>query len=385
MNYDKTVAFSVSGIPHPHWLPTLAFYGITQWHNRLSVESLIYLGYPLMHSNAHHNWFQSHLIAKISRACDIHKQCDLSIQGRATVLNTLILFTLWYVLRVTWVSQTTLGNIRRIGRKIQMFRVFPPITSDILHLPLQQGGIGALDPTIQQQALQFRWLTPLFQHHYPLHLAAKWIGAHISSIAPIALFDHRLPFLFKVLRRNMLQQHHPGVCAILFRAFDGLYDSSTISGVLNIDLNTPDIFPLNLSLDLPVSSVIQYINDFCRKEQNSFGNILIRYVFEYVPVLDCLRRKVLPTERPNITFGRYQVQKLLCWITSNPLFKILVDPDVDPILQLISSKRFRQASLIKLLQTIPLSSPVRQNWYIFGNSFGVHKFLLPFEHRDTHA
>ncbi|KAG1441880.1 hypothetical protein G6F55_013118 [Rhizopus delemar] len=266
-----------------------------------------------------------------------------------------------------------------------MFRVFPPITSDILHLPLQQGGIGALDPTIQQQALQFRWLTPLFQHHYPLHLAAKWIGAHISSIAPIALFDHRLPFLFKVLRRNMLQQHHPGVCAILFRAFDGLYDSSTISGVLNIDLNTPDIFPLNLSLDLPVSSVIQYINDFCRKEQNSFGNILIRYVFEYVPVLDCLRRKVLPTERPNITFGRYQVQKLLCWITSNPLFKILVDPDVDPILQLISSKRFRQASLIKLLQTIPLSSPVRQNWYIFGNSFGVHKFLLPFEHRDTHA
>ncbi|KAG1041624.1 hypothetical protein G6F43_012067 [Rhizopus delemar] len=109
-----------------------------------------------MHSNAHHNWFQSHLIAKISRVCDIHKQCSLSIQSRATVLNTLILSTLWYVLRVTWVSQATLGNIRRIGRKFLMFHVFPPIASDILHLPLQQGDIGTLHPAVQQQALQFR-------------------------------------------------------------------------------------------------------------------------------------------------------------------------------------------------------------------------------------
>ncbi|KAG1558904.1 hypothetical protein G6F49_004084 [Rhizopus delemar] len=402
MNYDKTVAFSVSGVPHPHWLPALAPYGITQWHDRRSAEPLIYLGYPLMHSNAHHNWFQSHLIAKISWACDIHKQRNLSIRGRATVLNTLILSTLWHVLRVTWVSQATLGNIRRICRKFLMFRVFPPIASDILHLPLQQGGIGALGPAIQQQALQFRWLTPLLQHHYPLHLAARWLGAHISSIAPIALLDHRLPFLFKALRRNMLQQHRPGVCAVLFRAFDNLYDSSTISGVLNIDLNTPDIFPLNLSLDLPVSAVIQWTNEFCRKEQNSFDNILVRDVFEYVPTLDCLRPKVLPTDRPNITFGRYRVQKLLRWIISSevcllpffarlclpvtpsgpirlagdrfldPLYKTLIDPDMDPILNLISPKRFRQARMIKLLQTIPLSSPVRQKparlWQSFWRS-----------------
>ncbi|KAG1045890.1 hypothetical protein G6F43_011211 [Rhizopus delemar] len=277
MNYDEIVASSVSGIPHPHCLPALASYGITQWHDRRSVKPLIYLGYPLMHSNTHHNWLQSHLIAKISRACDIHKQRNLSIRGRATALNTLILSTLWHVLRVTWISQATLGNIRRICRKFLMFRVFPPIASDILHLPLQQGGIGALDPAIQQQALQFRWLTPLLQHHYPLHLAARWLGAHISSIAPIALLDHRLPFLFKALLCNVLQQHRP-----------------------------------DLSLDLPVPSVIQWTNGFCRKEQNSFDNILVRDVFEYVPVLDCLRPKVLPTERPNITIGRYRVQKLLC-------------------------------------------------------------------------
>lgn len=128
--------------------------------------------------------------------------------------------------------------------------------------------------------------------------------------------------------------------------------------------------------------------DFCRKEQNSFDNILVRDAFEYVLARNCLRPMVLPTDRPNIIFGRYRVQKLLRWITSSevclwsffvclclpvtrsgpirlagdrfldPLFKTLIGPDIDPILKLISPKRFRQARLIELLQKIPLSSPI---------------------------
>ncbi|KAG1050344.1 hypothetical protein G6F43_007375 [Rhizopus delemar] len=50
MNFDKTIAFSVSGLPHPHWPPVLAAHGITKWHGRRSIEPLTYLGYPLVHS-----------------------------------------------------------------------------------------------------------------------------------------------------------------------------------------------------------------------------------------------------------------------------------------------------------------------------------------------
>ncbi|KAG1038241.1 hypothetical protein G6F43_012718 [Rhizopus delemar] len=246
--------------------------------------------------------------------------------------------------------------------------------------------LGILDPTVQQQALQFRWLTPLLQQAYPLNLAPKWISAHITSIAPTAVFDHRLPFLFPALRHGLLHQHRPGICSMLFRAFDNLFDSSAITSVLNTDLDKPDVFPLALSLDLPLSAVIQWTDTISTKEQRSFDDILVREAFELVPTLDCLRPKALLSDRINITYGRYRVQKLLRWVMSstvcllpffarlclpvtssgpvrlsvslglNPLFQSLVDP----VLNLISSKFFRQTRLKKIVQTFPLSSPVRQ-------------------------
>ncbi|KAG1142948.1 hypothetical protein G6F37_012550 [Rhizopus arrhizus] len=33
MNHDKTVAFSISCRPHPHWLPALQSYDISKWHD----------------------------------------------------------------------------------------------------------------------------------------------------------------------------------------------------------------------------------------------------------------------------------------------------------------------------------------------------------------
>ena len=192
-----------------------------------------------MHFIAHHTLFQSRLIAKITQACDIHKQRNLSIRGRATVLNTLILSTLWHVLRTTWVSQAILAAIRSVCRKFLMFRVFPPIPFDIFQMPLTRGELGILDPSIQQLALQFRWLTPLLQNHLPNNMASRWISAHISSLAPVAIHDHRLPFLFPALRRGFLHQHRPGIFSVLIRAFDKLLDSSCITSALNNDLNSP--------------------------------------------------------------------------------------------------------------------------------------------------
>ncbi|KAG1050345.1 hypothetical protein G6F43_007376 [Rhizopus delemar] len=96
------------------------------------------------------------MINKIARSCDIHKQRNLSFRGRAAVLNNLLLSTLWHILRVPRVSQRTLGSIRRICREFHIFRIFPPVSFDILCLPFTKGGLDILDPYIQQLALQFR-------------------------------------------------------------------------------------------------------------------------------------------------------------------------------------------------------------------------------------
>ncbi|KAG0745559.1 hypothetical protein G6F16_011470 [Rhizopus arrhizus] len=172
MNFDKTVGFSISGIPHPHWLPALATYGITKWHDRCSDESPTYLWYPLMHFTTHRRLFQGRLIAKITRACDIYKQRNLSIRGRATALNTMILSTLWHVLRISWISLQNLQAIHRTCREFLLFRVFPPVSFDVLQLSLNKGGLGILDPLSLQQALQFRWITPLIQHYHPFTIVS---------------------------------------------------------------------------------------------------------------------------------------------------------------------------------------------------------------------
>jgi hypothetical protein len=125
-----------------------------------------------MHSTTHCRLFQGRLIAKITRACDIYKQSNLSIRSRATALNTLILSSLWHVLRISWISLQNLQVIHRMCREFLLFRVFPPVSFDVLQLPLNKGGLGILDPLDLQQALQFRWITPLIQHHHPSTIAS---------------------------------------------------------------------------------------------------------------------------------------------------------------------------------------------------------------------
>ncbi|KAG1229190.1 hypothetical protein G6F35_002156 [Rhizopus arrhizus] len=399
MNYDKTIAFSISGIPHPHWLSALASHGITQWHDRCSGEPLTYLGYPLMLSTAHHRLFQDRLIAKITRACDIHKLRNLSVRGRATVLNTLILSTLWHVLRVSWISLHTLKVIRRICREFILFRVFPPISFDVLQLPLKKGGLGILDPSYQQQALQFRWLTPLIQHHHPSTVVSQCMAAHLASLAPVVLYDHRLPFLFPTLRRGLLQQNRPSLCALLFRAFDTLFDSATVSSALNSTSEQPAAIPLIYSLSLPLSAVVQWTSEFSMQEQKSFDTVLVQDAFEHVVELSCLRPKTLPSDRPNITVGRNRVKKLLRWIISGkitlaPFFTKLCFPSfpaseqrlqgsgaldsfcnsliadgLDVGSEMITPKYFRITHQTKLLQSIPVRSPIHTKpavlWQLF--------------------
>ncbi|KAG1050125.1 hypothetical protein G6F43_007574 [Rhizopus delemar] len=379
-DFAETVAFSISGIPHLHWLPALASYGITKWHDRCSDEPLTYLRSPLMQSTAHRRLFQNRLIAKITRACDIHKQRNLSVRGRATVLNTLILATLWHVLRISWISLQTLQVIRRICREFLLFRVFPPVSFNILQLPLKKGGLSILNPSSQQQALQFRWLTPLIQHRHPPTTVSQWMGAHLASIAPVVLYDHRLPFLFAKLRRGLLQQNRSSLCALLFRAFDPLFDSATVFSALNSTSDLPTAIPLNYSLSLPLSVVVQWTSEFSLQEQKSFDTVLVQDAFELVIGLSCLRPKTLSSDRPNLTVGRTRLclpnfpvceHRLQGSDALNSFCKYLIADALDIGAERITPKYFRTKRLTKLLQSIPTKSLVHTKpamlWNFSGN------------------
>ena len=399
MNFDKTVAFSVSGLPHPHWLPALASHGITKWHDRRSPEPLTYLGYPLAQSTGQRQLYQDQLIAKVSRACDIHKQRNLSVRGRATVLNTLILSTLWHVLRVSWVSQHTLGILRKLCREFLMFRIFPSVSFDVLQLPLTTGGLGILDPTSQQMALQFRWLTPLLQHSYPRSIVSRWIAAHIASISPIALPDHRLPFLFAPVRRGLLHPSRPGICPILFKAFDAMFDPATVSNETNAPFDQQGPIPLHYVLALPLSAVVLWPPEIPIRQQRSFDNLLVQDAFVFDEEISCVRNKTSSSVRNPITIGRNRILKLLRWISTGtvslapflgryclPLTSgaplafdeaarfdafcnSLLSSYLDVHTRVISSKTYRAVRYNRLMASFSESSPVHLRSAIFWKSF----------------
>lgn len=162
LNYNKTTAISLSGKPHPTWQSLLTQLNITTWHDRTSPLPVTYLGYPICSSSSQRNHAFTHLYNSIQHACSIHSQRQLSIRGRATVLNSLILSKLWHVLRLASFTKTQLISLRSLGTKFINHHIFPRITFPTMCLSRKQGGLGVLDIVQQQAALQWRWLSPLF-------------------------------------------------------------------------------------------------------------------------------------------------------------------------------------------------------------------------------
>lgn len=163
LNYDKTKALSLSGQTHPEWSSLLASYNITNWHNNQSPSALIYLGFAICSNTSQRNLYFDNLCHTIRQSCFLHQQRRLSIRGRATVLNTLIFSRLWHVMRLLVFTKAQLITLRGIGSKFINLRIFPRLAFDTIQLHRKKGGLGILDPIVQQHALQWRWVQPLLR------------------------------------------------------------------------------------------------------------------------------------------------------------------------------------------------------------------------------
>ncbi|KAG1039975.1 hypothetical protein G6F43_012394 [Rhizopus delemar] len=222
LNYNKTQAFSLSGQPQSTWQEFLAAHNILSWHDNLSTAPLIYLGYPVYSSIPQRNHFVDQLINKIHLSCQIHSQRNLSIRGRVTVLNCLIFSKLWHVLRLVPLTQTQLSKLQGIGSRFLNSNSFPRISFSTLSLPRSKGGLGALDPAVQTQALQWRWLNPMLLSTARL--------PNYSRLFPRSLFPS-VTYGQYLLQITSPQYHsHPrisGSMALLFDSFRSQHFSSS--------------------------------------------------------------------------------------------------------------------------------------------------------------
>ncbi|KAG0862823.1 hypothetical protein G6F16_012252 [Rhizopus arrhizus] len=273
INFHKTEAFALSGkhsIFHSTWRTPLTQSNIHAWHDCNAPEPIVYLGYPIFHNSRQRNVFQDRLLKKIENACNIHNHRSLSFRGRVTIANCLVLSKLWYVLRVFSVTKQFLSSVVSIVAKFITARCFPKISFSTMTVPRKFGGLGLLNPFIQQSALQLRWLIPLLRHSHlspefwcseeltssiVLPLLADYL-IHLVEISmrlpePVALgSDFRLPFLFPSLRPlRSKDREHP--LYLLYQAIDALpKDFSTV--VINPET----------AMHIPLGSIINPIRNF---------------------------------------------------------------------------------------------------------------------------
>ncbi|KAG1016750.1 hypothetical protein G6F26_012278 [Rhizopus arrhizus] len=213
LNYSKTQAFSLSSDPNPTWQQFLITQNIHSWHDCRSTDSLIYLGYPVYSSTSRRNLFVDQLTNKIALSCQIHSQRNLSIRGRVTVLNCLIFSKLWHVLRIVPLTQAQIAKIQGLGAKFLNSNSFPRISFATLCLPQSKGGLDALDPAVQIQALQWRWLLPMLLSSSPdpsstalfprsLYPSVPYVSHHYYSL-------HTAQVTFRPLHSIVLPRFFP--------------------------------------------------------------------------------------------------------------------------------------------------------------------------------
>ncbi|KAK4516930.1 uncharacterized protein ATC70_000258 [Mucor velutinosus] len=142
--------------------------GITSWHDNSSTSALNYLGYGLFSNQQQRSSLVASLISSIQDSCQLHSTRNLTIRGRITVLNSLILSKLWHILRLVTLTKSEFSSIQSIissfinrNAKISRFAL------DKLALPRSQGGLKLLIPAQQAHALQWRWLQPLLDPNQP--------------------------------------------------------------------------------------------------------------------------------------------------------------------------------------------------------------------------
>ncbi|CEP19595.1 hypothetical protein [Parasitella parasitica] len=156
LNYHKTVpTTSLAGKPTASWSALLTATGIYAWQGRTSSTPLIYLlGYPICSNNTQRNVAYQKIYDCIRNAIHIYSQRQLSICGRATVMNNIIYSTfLWHVMRLTTFTKSQLLSLRSLGASFINRRIFPRFSFDILWFNL-----GPL-------ALHEHWVSPIHLHY----------------------------------------------------------------------------------------------------------------------------------------------------------------------------------------------------------------------------
>ncbi|EPB81367.1 hypothetical protein HMPREF1544_11916 [Mucor circinelloides 1006PhL] len=296
---------------------------ITHLQTALDPTSLVYLGFPLIQSTIQRTNFMATLLGKLKKTLQPHASRSISVLGKATIVNTLLLSKCWYIFRVLPLTQKDLQQITSVAIQFLKKGIFPVIPWRIWTLPRSQGGLGILDVHLQYAALYFRWVSPLLQLYSPsstdnplLIMLSYHINNHNRSS------HHQFPLLFPVARQQFTKKRRVLSLDVMYRSIDMLprnYD--------RVEINLPT------GLTLPISAVIYPSPQSIIKLPRRARTMTVADVFQVHPTHHFLHWKS-PSD-PSLAVWQRAPRQLLQGIASGtyrlqPFFLPLCSPSAIP-------------------------------------------------------
>ncbi|CEP18069.1 hypothetical protein [Parasitella parasitica] len=127
----------------------------------------------------------------------------MSVLERATIANFLLLSKCWYLLTVVPSPASVLQAVQQIVSSFVNTNFSPRLSWQLIVTAKKHGGLGVLNPTIQQKALYYRWIDPLLFSRGTLSSSEPYIfiAAHVRN----TLDGSHLPLLLLFLdaRRSL--------------------------------------------------------------------------------------------------------------------------------------------------------------------------------------
>ncbi|KAG1468665.1 hypothetical protein G6F56_003703 [Rhizopus delemar] len=286
VNIHKTKAFSLDGRPSPAWIGFFSTQGITKWHDHSTLSPLRYLGFPLIQSLSQRRYLEGQFLQTVQSQCDIYSQRQLSIRGRATIVNSLILSKIWYVLRLVHLPKDFFKRLRSIVYQFVWRNCKPTIKYAQLCSSLQYGGLGLLDPLIQQHNLQIRWIEQMLADPSPNSCSQPFLVDHIRRFH-FAGTGSRLSLFFPSLCAPM-SSHSSNFMFSIFSAMD----SFGLDELHSVTCNAVT------ALVLPISSVLALTSEEYWTTKPRHSKLKISQFFTFDRSFGCIRPQV-SVDRPS--------------------------------------------------------------------------------------
>ncbi|KAG1136317.1 hypothetical protein G6F37_012049 [Rhizopus arrhizus] len=217
-NQAKTEAFSLNGDKDVDWERYLLHHNISTYHTKYSSEPFRYLGFYMAYTINQRNFIQDTLLHKVKDQVKLYSSRHLSLRGRATVTNTLIMTKIWYALRLLHPTQAFLKKLKSIIYDYVWQNKRPLVSYSQLSLPLSHGGVGLLQPTTQHLVLQIRHLHHVFRPNNSSSLVRPLFKHHMNFITPSPL-SPEMSFFVPEWRTHPLN-HPTSIVNACYQAFD---------------------------------------------------------------------------------------------------------------------------------------------------------------------